>query len=549
MQGELLAGRYRIGPRLGVGGMGEVWSAQDERMRRDVAVKLVHAAFGAQGTETQDRFRREVQLAARLSHRNVVTAYDWGDVSVGGRQVFYLVMELVQGVSLRRRLEEGRPPWPLAAGWAAQIAQALDEAHCHGVVHRDITPANVLLTPEGTAKILDFGVAKFVGDTLSIHEHTAKGALLGSPPYMSPEQAEDAGQIDHRSDLYSLGCVLYHAVTGRPPFVSASHLGVLRMQAEATPAAPNTLVSELPTALNDLILRLLAKHPDDRPADAAAISDSLATILVNQAVTVAGSDVFDVAQLAQTGSIAERIVAKAWQVWRQTQADCAAKAEEAERLRRQAAEEAERTREQAVEEARRIRAQAEGAARELLAQTRKRSANADRRLPDATHATRSQFTMVEDGYHPQVVQQHVRGLLAEQYRIRSLIRGMERLISTTVSGLADQTDARARTWSRKALQAVEDEAWARSPNVIFPEKTRVGPVKPSFPRTARGYSPEQVHDYLHSLATDQAALEHSVAVLGHVLAEGDSLRNRDDPPPGYDRPGYDPRASSGRPPG
>ncbi|MEU5596903.1 protein kinase [Streptomyces sp. NPDC020298] len=541
MQGELLAGRYRMGPRLGVGGMGEVWAAQDERMRRNVAVKLVHAAFGAQGTETQDRFRREVQLAARLSHRNVVTAYDWGDVLVGGRQVFYLVMELVQGVSLRRRLEEGQPPWPLAVGWAAQIAQALDEAHRHGVVHRDITPANVLLTPEGTAKILDFGVAKFVGDTLSIHEHTAKGALLGSPPYMSPEQAEDAGEIDHRSDLYSLGCVLYHAVTGRPPFVSASHLGVLRMQAEATPTAPNTLVSDLPTALNDLILRLLAKRPDDRPADAAAISDSLATILVNQAVTVAGSDVFDVAQLAQAGSIAERIVAKAWQVWRLTQADCAAKLEEAEHLRKRAADEAEQLRKQAVAKAERIHAQADKDARELLAAARKRSGNGYKsRLPDATSMPHSQFAMVEDGYHPQAVQQHVRGLLSQQYRLHSLIRGMERLIRTTASGMASQPDEHARTWSKKALKAVEDEAWARSPNVNSPEKAGVGLAEVSFPRAVRGYSPAQVLKYLLSLAADQYALEHSAAVLGKLLSEGDSLRNRNDPPPRYEPPEYGP---------
>ncbi|MEU6350248.1 protein kinase [Streptomyces sp. NPDC047072] len=307
MRGELLAGRFLIGDRLGVGGMGEVWAAQDERMRRDVAVKLVHA-FGANEEETRTRFRREVQLAGRLSHQNIVTVHDWGEVPVGGRPVFYLVMELVQGVSLGRRLKEGAPAWPLAVGWAVQIAQALDAAHRRGVVHRDIKPANVLLTPEGTAKVLDFGVAKFLGETMSVHELTVTGALLGSPPYMSPEQADGAREIDHRSDLYSLGCLLYHALTGRPPFVGDNPLAVLRKQLDETPVPPGRLVEDLPDTLNGLVLGLLAKSPDDRPVDADAVQQALIEVLVEESMGADGDTVLEASRLEHAGSVAGRFL-------------------------------------------------------------------------------------------------------------------------------------------------------------------------------------------------------------------------------------------------
>ncbi|MGO4418051.1 serine/threonine-protein kinase, partial [Streptomyces sp. MCAF7] len=175
MQDTLLAGRFRIVSRVGSGAMGEVWSALDERMQREVAVKLVQALPSMGEVETQIRFRREVQLAGRLSHRNIVTVHDWGEVTIGGRETLYLVMELVSGVSLRRRLKESVPHWTLAAGWAGQIAQGLQAAHRANVVHRDIKPANVLLAPDGTVKVLDFGIAKFMGDTMRVNELTATG--------------------------------------------------------------------------------------------------------------------------------------------------------------------------------------------------------------------------------------------------------------------------------------------------------------------------------------------------------------------------------------
>ncbi|WP_406123548.1 protein kinase domain-containing protein [Streptomyces sp. NBC_00989] len=314
MQGVLLAERFRIGDRLGAGGMGQVWAAQDERMRRDVAVKVVHPQYGMDEAETQARFEREVQLAGRLSHQNIVTVHDWGEVVVDGRRTLFLVMELVHGVPLHRRLAESTPPWPLAVGWAAQIAEALSAAHAQGVVHRDIKPANALLTPDGTVKVLDFGVAKFMGETIGARELTVKGAPLGSPLYMAPEQADGDRAIDHRSDLYSLGCLLYHAVTGRPPFTGSSPWAVLRKQMDATPEPPKAYVEGLPPSLNDLMLELLAKSPEDRPTDAAAVYESLCTLLADHTLTEPGGNILDVTQLGRGHSVSGLVLKRAWEL-------------------------------------------------------------------------------------------------------------------------------------------------------------------------------------------------------------------------------------------
>ena len=313
MLNEVLAGRFRITGLLGSGGMGRVWAAQDERMRRDVAVKVVHPQYGMDETETRARFQREVQLAGLLAHQNIVTVHDWGETTVDGRPTLFFVMELVKGQSLDRRLKESTPAWPLAAGWTAQIAEALHAAHREGVVHRDIKPANALLTPHGTVKVLDFGVAKFMGETMSVHGLTATGTLLGSPPYMSPEQAEGVRELDHRSDLYSLGCLLYHAVAGRPPFMSGNPLAVLRMQVDDAPVAPGEVVKGLPGALNDLILSLLAKDPDSRPADAAAVCETLITLLTDHAATEPGENLLDLAPLGHNDSVPGRILRRTWE--------------------------------------------------------------------------------------------------------------------------------------------------------------------------------------------------------------------------------------------
>jgi hypothetical protein len=294
---------------LGSGGMGQVWAAEDERMRRDVAVKVVHPQYGAGEAEGRDRFEREVQLAARLTHQNIVTVHDWGEVLVGGRQTLYLVMELVDGVSLEKRFKGPAPvPWPLAVGWGAQIAQALHAAHRKGVVHRDIKPANVLLTPDGTLKVLDFGIAKFLGDTVGARKLTAPGVLLGTPAYMSPEQIDALGPIDRRSDLYSLGCLLYHAVTGSPPFGGDSQWSVVLKHKQETPTPPSRSAPGIPAALNGLIMGLLEKHPEDRPFDAAAVHETLMTILVSRALAARGGGTLDMAGLGHGTSLVGQFV-------------------------------------------------------------------------------------------------------------------------------------------------------------------------------------------------------------------------------------------------
>ncbi|MFI5887632.1 protein kinase [Streptomyces sp. NPDC051554] len=423
MQGELLAGRFRIGDRLGAGGMGQVWAAQDERMRRDVAVKVVHPQYGMDEAETQARFQREVQLAGRLSHQNIVTVHDWGEVSVDGRRTLFLVMELVHGVPLHRRLAESTPAWPLAVGWGAQIAEALAAAHEEGVVHRDIKPANVLLTPSGTVKVLDFGVAKFMGETIGARELTVTGVPLGSPPYMSPEQADGDRAIDHRSDLYSLGCLLYHAVTGRQPFTGSSQWAVLRKQMEAVPEPPGVYAEGLPSSLNDLILNLLAKRPEDRPADATAVYEALSTLLADHAVTEPGGSVLDLTQLGHTHSVAGKLLKRAWELYRWTSSarhsdELLAEARKAKELVSEANSEARKVRVAAAKKAEEILKEAEqrksGLAKEaetaerrlevlteaherLLAQIQKDAAKADRRIEEGFYQV---FRQSIDGRFP-----------------------------------------------------------------------------------------------------------------------------------------------------
>ncbi|MEU3521527.1 serine/threonine-protein kinase [Streptomyces sp. NPDC006654] len=347
MQNEVLAGRFRITGLLGSGGMGRVWAAEDERMRRDVAVKVVHPQYGMDAAETQARFRREVQLVGRLAHRNIVTVHDWGEASVDGRPTLFLVMELVRGDSLQTRLRAWPPGpgWPVAVGWAAQIAEALQAAHRQGVVHRDIKPANALLTPEGTVKVLDFGVAKFLGETVGAHELTVTGTPVGSPSYMSPEQADGDKAIDHRSDLYSLGCLLYHAATGRPPFTGTSHWAVLRQQIQDAPVPPASRAPGLPPALNDLVLSLLAKRPEDRPADAAAVCETLSALLADHVMTMPRDSALDATRLGHGHSVSGLVLRRA----RELHAEAEETRKEAIRLWEEAATFAEGFREKAEE--------------------------------------------------------------------------------------------------------------------------------------------------------------------------------------------------------
>ncbi|WP_284582004.1 protein kinase [Streptomyces sp. 2P-4] len=262
-------GRYRITELLGSGGMAQVFRARDERLGRFVALKAMrHDLPYDPGWVT--RFRREAQTMAGLSHPNIVSVHDTGEErrAGGGRPVPYLVMELVAGRSLAELLDaQGRLPLAEALPLALQILAALAAAHARGVVHRDIKPANVLLAEDGTAKVADFGIAAVAGRTVL----TGTGAVLGTPHYMSPEQVEGRRDLDGRSDLYSLGVLLFRMLSGRVPFDADSAWSVGYAHLHTPPPSLASLGISVPGAVESLLARALAKDPGDRYHDAAAM--------------------------------------------------------------------------------------------------------------------------------------------------------------------------------------------------------------------------------------------------------------------------------------
>ncbi|WP_330332146.1 serine/threonine protein kinase [Streptomyces sp. NBC_00536] len=264
-------GRYRIEGLLGGGGMAQVYRAHDERLARTVALKAMRADLPHDPGWTA-RFRREAQAMAALSHPNVVAVHDTGEEPGpgGGAPVPFIVMELIPGRSLADHLRE-RGPLPVAEALdlAAQMLAALAAAHARGLVHRDIKPANVLLTGDGTAKVADFGIAATAETGATALTRT--GTAIGTPPYMSPEQVEGQRGVDGRSDLYSLGIVLFQMLAGRVPFEADSGyaIGYLHVHAE-----PPTLASAgigVPAPVQGLLTTALAKRPEDRFPDAATM--------------------------------------------------------------------------------------------------------------------------------------------------------------------------------------------------------------------------------------------------------------------------------------
>jgi serine/threonine-protein kinase len=251
----LLADRYELQELLGRGAMGEVWRACDQLLGRPVAVKLLHAAEA----EDAERFRLEAQIAARLNHPNVVGMYDFG----AHHDQPHLVMELVDGWNLaQERSLRGALDPAEAAAITAQAAAGLSAAHQQGVVHRDVKPANVMLTTDRTVKITDFGIARFAEEAAS--SLTATGKIIGTADYLAPERAL-GHPAQPASDVYSLGCVLYELLTGRPPFSGATSLAVVHQHVSATPASPHHLRPDIPQPLSDYVLHMLAKDPAHRP--------------------------------------------------------------------------------------------------------------------------------------------------------------------------------------------------------------------------------------------------------------------------------------------
>jgi serine/threonine-protein kinase len=266
---EALADRYAILRELGRGGMATVYLADDRRHGRQVAIKLLNPELGA--VLGPDRFTREIRIAAALSHPHILPLYDSGEA--GGR--LYYVMPYVRGGSLRERLASERPlNAEEAVALVRQVAAALDHAHTHGLVHRDIKPENILLH-EGEAMVADFGIA--LAAATAPHERlTQTGLMVGTPEYMSPEQAAGERTLDARSDVYSLGCVLYELLTGEPPHRATTPRGVIARRFSETPPHPRRVRPALPTALDEAVARALALDPADRFESAVAFADALA---------------------------------------------------------------------------------------------------------------------------------------------------------------------------------------------------------------------------------------------------------------------------------
>ena len=267
---QLLGDRYRLEDVLGSGGMATVWRGWDLRLERAVAVKTLDHA-GLADPSAAERFDREARTVARLAHPNIVAVYDVGTQDGVG----YLVMELIGGVSVASLLEAGPLPVQQAVAIAAQSCDALGAAHAAGVVHRDVKPANIMVTPAGAVKVCDFGIARQLhaaGQTL-----TAPDSAIGTSDYMAPEQAT-GDRVDARTDLYALGCVLYAMLTGAPPFTGDSPLAVIYQHLHNAPPPVRSRRADVPVELAALIDRLLAKDPADRPADHRQVLAALGVV-------------------------------------------------------------------------------------------------------------------------------------------------------------------------------------------------------------------------------------------------------------------------------
>ena len=290
MIGKTLA-HFKITAKLGEGGMGEVYRASDTKLGREVAIKVLPQEFVAD-PERLARFEREAKVVAALNHPNIVTLYsvEAAPAVTGGQDVHFLTMELVQGQSLDQLVREGRLSMETFFDLAVPITDAVRAAHEQGVVHRDLKPSNIMVDKEGRVKILDFGLAKFrpqghgaEGEpTLTL---TTPGSFLGTISYMSPEQAL-GGDVDHRSDLFSLGVLFYELTTAQLPFRGGSSFEVLDRIVRSEPTAPSLVRPDLPSPLERIILKCLAKKPAARFQDAAELCDELAAVA--QARTEAG---------------------------------------------------------------------------------------------------------------------------------------------------------------------------------------------------------------------------------------------------------------------
>jgi serine/threonine protein kinase len=272
--------RYRVDKLLGAGGMGAVYRAHHRVMDRPVALKVINPRLMTR-PEVVERFTREVKAAARLSHPNIVTAFD--AEQAGGTH--FLVMEYVEGIDLGRLVQEGgRLPVGRACEYVRQAALGLQHAFEQGMVHRDLKPHNLMLTPCGRVKILDFGLARFACEAADAAGATGTGVVLGTVDYIAPEQADDAHHADIRSDIYSLGCTLYHLLAGRPPFPTGTPIQKVIAHVEKKPQPLTELRHDVPEELMLVLERMMAKNPTHRYQTAAEVAVALEPFTLATAV-------------------------------------------------------------------------------------------------------------------------------------------------------------------------------------------------------------------------------------------------------------------------
>ena len=275
---RVLAGRYRLKRLVAKGGMAEVWEAVDDILGRPVAVKILHPHLAADES-FRERFRREAIAAARLAHPNVVATFDTGT----DEGITFIVMELVEGSTLRQILNEsGSMASERIAQVGAQVADALHYAHRAGVVHRDVKPANILICPDGRVKVADFGIAKAVEESepdrpTPSEALTGTGSIIGTAQYLAPEQV-DGRAVDGRTDVYALGVVLYEMVCGRPPFTGDTDMAVALKHITTNPPAPSAVRAGVPRALEEVVLRAMAKAPEHRYQSADELRAALLSV-------------------------------------------------------------------------------------------------------------------------------------------------------------------------------------------------------------------------------------------------------------------------------
>ena len=269
--GSRFAQRYEVKEMLGVGGMGMVFKAVDSELNEVIAIKTLKQEILNEDTSALDRFKSEIRLARKISHRNVVRTHDLGEFS----GVYYITMEYVEGKSLKELITtRGRLPVAATLTVAKQLCRALEVAHEQGIIHRDIKPQNMVVEPDGVLKVMDFGIARLAKRQSGM---TQQGMVVGTPEYMAPEQLM-GNDIDARADIYSAGCVIYECLTGSTPLTAENQFTLIAKLLEEMPIPPRVVNSEVPQALSDLVMRTLSKKPEDRPQTATELHDLLAAI-------------------------------------------------------------------------------------------------------------------------------------------------------------------------------------------------------------------------------------------------------------------------------